>query len=249
MFSLLFENPALWLLFSAGKLPVIVFAISFHEAAHAWMALRCGDDTAARMGRITLNPVEHFDPVGFIAIVFFPIGWGKPVPYVERNLKDPRWDGMKIAIAGPISNVILAAISGALYVGLSQVEDPVRLLEAIKYDGILPTTMQKCIVFLIYVSAWSVYINLALCFFNLIPLFPLDGEKVLMGFLPYEQAYKLADFRQYGPMALLMLFVFGSGIIMGWIELMGTPFSVLFTLGDTLGDVWRTISVCLGILW
>ncbi|NUN96690.1 MAG: site-2 protease family protein, partial [Candidatus Omnitrophica bacterium] len=96
----LFEDPISFLLMSLGRLPAIIFALSFHEAAHAWMALKCGDDTAARMGRITLNPLAHLDPIGSIGLIFFFFGWGKPVPYVERNLRNPKWDAMLIAAAG-----------------------------------------------------------------------------------------------------------------------------------------------------
>ncbi len=225
---------------ATGRLPAIVFAIAFHEAAHAWMALRCGDDTASRMGRITLNPVAHFDPIGFLAILFFPIGWGRPVPYVERNLRNPRWDAMKIAAAGPASNVVLALVFGILY----------RLTGSlISLDGMSDNIMVfRGIAYLHFVLAWSVYINIALCLFNLIPVFPLDGEKILVGLLPYQQAVTYESLRQYGPMMLLVLIFAGQGLIMAWIELMGSPMAWVCA-GNRLGEIWHVILVMFDFLF
>ena len=89
-----------------------MFALSFHEFAHAWMASKCGDNTAARMGRLTLNPMAHLDVMGSLMILFVGFGWAKPVPVDSRNLRDPRVDMMKVAAAGPISNLLLAMLAG-----------------------------------------------------------------------------------------------------------------------------------------
>ena len=91
-----------------------MFALSFHEFAHAWMASRCGDNTAARMGRLTLNPMAHLDIMGSLMILFVGFGWAKPVPVDGRYLRNPRVDMMKVAAAGPISNLLLAFIAGML---------------------------------------------------------------------------------------------------------------------------------------
>jgi Zn-dependent protease len=191
------------------------------------------------MGRITLNPVAHFDPIGFLAIVFFPIGWGKPVPYVERNLRHPIRDGMFIAAAGPVSNLILAAISGVL----------LRVLLYVGQFGIFDgETISRLLYFFIFLISWSLYINLALCFFNLIMLFPLDGEKILLGLLPPHAAYKVMEFRQFAPMALLMLFVFGSDIIFQWINIMATPFAYLFS-GLTFQQIFNVLLNAFHLLW
>ena len=89
-------------------IPALVFSLSFHEFAHAWMAYRLGDDTAARLGRLTLNPMAHLDPVGSIALLLMGFGWAKPVPVDTRHLKNPRDDMVKVAAAGPMSNLLLA---------------------------------------------------------------------------------------------------------------------------------------------
>ena len=97
-------------------IPTLMFALSFHEFAHAWMASKCGDNTAARMGRLTLNPMAHLDIMGSMMILFVGFGWAKPVPVDPRNLKDSRKDMMKIAAAGPISNLLLAMVAGVVSV-------------------------------------------------------------------------------------------------------------------------------------
>ena len=93
-------------------IPTLVFALSFHEFAHAWMAAKCGDNTAARMGRLTLNPMAHLDVIGSLMILFAGFGWAKPVPVDSRLLRNPRTDMMKVAAAGPASNILLAMVSG-----------------------------------------------------------------------------------------------------------------------------------------
>lgn len=183
---------------------IIVMAISIHEMAHAWMAQRCGDDTAAMMGRITPNPVAHFDPIGFMCVLFAPIGWGKPVPFNPYNLRDPRRDGMWIAWAGPASNFIQAFIFAMLFrmIDLPFIES--ALLSLPNGDNIL----NACV----YIFLFGVTLNLGLAFFNLLPLFPLDGEKILVGLLPYEQAEKLESLRQYGPGLLLGIIMIGFAL-------------------------------------
>ncbi|MFB3787855.1 MAG: site-2 protease family protein [bacterium] len=188
MLQIILDNP------QAGfaMFAMLILAISVHEMAHAWMAYHCGDDTAARLGRLTINPVVHFDAMGFLFILMAPIGWGKPVPFNPLNLRDIRRDSMLIALAGPVSNLI-QAVALALLFRLFLYEPVAEFImrlptgESIFHAGIL-------------VSSYGVLINLALAFFNLIPLFPLDGEKILAGILPREQADKMEEFRQYSVM-------------------------------------------------
>ncbi|MCG3199557.1 MAG: hypothetical protein GHCLOJNM_04080 [bacterium] len=233
----LFEDPISFLLMSLGRLPAIIFALSFHEAAHAWMALKCGDDTAARMGRITLNPLAHLDPIGSIGLIFFFFGWGKPVPYVERNLRNPKWDAMLIAAAGPASNLILAAISGIA----------IRLLLPLAESGD-DGALDRIILFLLFLFSWSLFLNLALCFFNLIPVFPLDGEKIVVGLLPYRQAIQYESLRQFGPMMLLLLILMGGPIVSKWVFLLSTPFAWLFA-GTSVQGVFNLIAGTFHALW
>lgn len=228
-----------FLLMSTGRIPAIVFALSFHEAAHAWMALKCGDDTAARMGRITLNPLSHLDPVGSIGIFLFFFGWGRPVPYVERNLRNPRRDAMYIALAGPVSNILLAAVCGLIFRGSWY------LLNSGAVEGDIPVRLTLFVVFLM---AWSVFLNVMLAFFNMIPVFPLDGEKVLVGLLPYRQAYAYASLRQYGPMLLLMLLIMGNQFIGAFVIVLGTPVAYLCS-GFSMGELWGVINGAFDALW
>jgi Zn-dependent protease len=234
-----------FLLLSTGRLPALLFALSLHEAAHAWMALKCGDDTAARMGRITLNPLAHLDPVGTIGLVIESIGWGKPVPFVERNLRHPLRDAMYIAAAGPASNLLLAAVSGVLFRLLL----PMAHLEPWGMpSGATEDALSRIILFGLFLVTFSLVVNLMLCFFNLIPIFPLDGEKILAGLLPYRQAYQLAQLRQYGPMLLLALILFGGPFVLKWMEVMTKPFFYLFG-GISFEEAQVVIGLSFRALW
>lgn len=164
-------------------LAVLILSLSFHEAAHAWMADRLGDATARQLGRLTMNPVAHVDVIGtivfpIVAIVSnFPlIGWAKPVPVDMRNLKSPRRDFGLVALAGPVSNLILA-------VGFAIVLAVVPL-EA----GTMPWLLAR----------YSVQMNVLLAFFNLLPIPPLDGGNVLAGVLPESGARLIDTLRSYG---------------------------------------------------
>lgn len=211
MIYLFLDNPQL----GAAILGVLILAISLHEMAHAWMALRCGDDTAAREGRLTLNPAVHFDPVGILFILFATFGWGRPVPVNPYNLRDIRRDSMLISIAGPVSNILQAIAFALLF----------RLLFLQPVHQLIGTSVaETCL--LIFV--WGVRINLALAFFNMIPLFPLDGEKVFMGLVSHEYALKMEEFRRYGIMVLFLLlmsgaFLGGKSILHIYFELTSYP--------------------------
>ncbi|MDP8245369.1 MAG: site-2 protease family protein [Candidatus Hinthialibacter antarcticus] len=183
---------------------IIIMAISIHEMAHAWMAQRCGDNTAASMGRVTPNPVAHFDPIGFLCVMFAPIGWGKPVPYNPYNLQDERRDGMWIAWAGPASNFIQAILFAIL-------------LQVIFFAPVYSTLYQlpggtNILIACSMVFQFGVILNVGLAFFNLIPIFPLDGEKILVGLLPFEQARTVENLRQYGTGMLMGLLLINFAV-------------------------------------
>jgi Zn-dependent protease len=177
-------------------LPPLLFALTFHEAAHGWMALRLGDPTAKLLGRLTLNPLAHLDPLGTLIFIIPPhIGWAKPVPVDVRYLKHPRRDMMWIALAGPVSNVILAFLFGMLLRGMN----------AVGHDFASPAERA-----LVNMVAWSVVLNLSLAAFNMIPIFPLDGSKVLTGLLSPNAAARFQQLEPVGPILLLGLILIGS---------------------------------------
>ncbi len=168
-------------------IPVIIFALSFHEFSHGWMAHRYGDPTAKNAGRLTLNPMAHLDIFGSLALYFMGFGWAKPVPVDPRYLANPKKDMMRIALAGPVSNLILAFISGIL-------------LSILLRFGIIGSQSP-----MIMVLIMSLQINLVLAIFNFIPIPPLDGSRILEGMVPNKYYNELAKFEYYGPRVLFGL--------------------------------------------
>jgi Zn-dependent protease len=146
-------------------LPGIIIGLTIHEFSHAYMAKRCGDLTSDQQGRVTLNPFKHIDALGFIMLLVAGFGWAKPVQFNEQNLRNPKTDVIKIAIAGPFSNAILAMILSLIFSFLSHV-----------FQGYYGNWMQIAREVFIY----SIYINWGLFIFNLIPLPPLDGSHLLL---------------------------------------------------------------------
>jgi Zn-dependent protease len=189
-----------------------LFAISVHESAHAWMANRCGDPTARMLGRITLNPIKHVDPVGTILlpviamISHFPvIGWAKPTPVDPRHFRNPVRDDILTSLAGPASNLLVAAGS---VVGLAIIANTSRLGRALVHGFQLESgSILVPITVLLYEF---MYINVLLAAFNVIPIPPLDGSHVLRHFLPesLRRAYDMA-----GMIGLVLLFLVGGPII------------------------------------
>lgn len=167
---------------------VLIVSLSIHEFSHAWSAFRLGDDTAARMGRMTLNPISHLDPIGSLMILTgMPIGWAKPVPVDFARLRDPRRGGALVALAGPVSNLLLGTLCAAVF-------------------GILSSHEVGSGWFLLL--SYFIQINFGLAIFNLLPLYPLDGSKVVPLFLSQKNADKYEEFMarlRFWP--LLVLFV------------------------------------------
>jgi Zn-dependent protease len=181
---------------------VIFFAITVHEAAHAWMANRLGDPTAAALGRASLNPLVHIDLVGTIILPLVLIllkgpvfGWAKPVPYNPNNLRNPRRGGLWISFAGPIANVLTAVAAAAIFqvLKLAGTRIPVDSLWSKPVGGL--------VVLLIVTAS----INLTLAVFNLIPVPPLDGSGILAGLLSGRAAAQFERIRPYGFLILLAL--------------------------------------------
>lgn len=193
--------------------PGILFALTIHEYCHAWTANRLGDPTARLQGRLSLNPIAHLDLFGTICFVLAGFGWGKPVPVNPYNFKNPRKGDMLVSFAGPASNFISAFVLGIIF----------RLV----YEfGILPSYLNMMLLF-------SIRISLLLAFFNLIPLFPLDGSHILKGLLPYEYVASYENLSRYSPFILLGLVILGQqGGVSILSSILGPPvnfFSRLFT--------------------
>ena len=188
-----------------------MFALSFHEFAHAWMASKCGDNTAAKMGRLTLNPMAHLDVMGSLMILFVGFGWAKPVPVDSRNLRDPRKDMMKVAAAGPISNLLLAMLAGMVW----------RLLGG---TGLFSNSNFPILIF------YFTQINIALAVFNLIPVSPLDGSQIFSGYLMKTNPQLAWKIQSYGPQVLFGLILFGyiTGFSILWLIM--KPFVNFFML-------------------
>lgn len=173
------------------QIPAILLALSVHEASHAYVAFRLGDPTAQNLGRITLNPLKHLDPIGTLALIFVHIGWGKPVPVNPYFFRRPMQDMALVSLAGPGSNVVLAVFCALLYrIYMFLPGDSFELLEN----------------FLTY----SVLINIVLALFNLFPIPPLDGSKILMAILPPQWAERYEQAGMYGFIIVLILLVSGA---------------------------------------
>ena len=201
-------------------MPGFLFSLSCHEAAHAYVAYKLGDPTAKNLGRVSLSPIPHIDVLGTLILpvlgIFsgFLFGWGKPVPVDYRNLKDYKRDGLWISLAGPASNFILAFIfAGVIHFYIVNIEAVISLGLAATKATLLGRALVN-----------YMYLNLALCFFNLIPVQPLDGSKILFGILPKRIAYTIDGFSsRYGMIVLIILFVSGALPYIMWlpIEFMG----------------------------
>lgn len=169
-------------------LPGIILGLTIHEFSHALIAHKCGDSTSRDQGRITLNPIKHIDPFGFIMLLVAGFGWAKPVQFNEENLRNPKTDVIKIAVAGPLSNALLAMILSVIFSLLSS------NVPAFNYDN-APT--------LVEILWYAININWGLFIFNLIPLPPLDGSHLLFNQLKkypafYEGLYKYGSFLLIG---------------------------------------------------
>lgn len=175
--------------------PAVLLAISFHELGHAYAAYKLGDPTPKLQGRLTLNPFAHLDPLGTIMLLIFRIGWARPVVINPQYFKERKRDTIIVSLAGPLMNVALAW----LFYNLTQVFSGVFFRGALGYS-----------VFLFF--SLNVQINLGLAAFNLLPIPPLDGSKILAGLLPPKQEYQFSRLAPYGPFVLMALLISGVAV-------------------------------------
>lgn len=170
--NLLFGSPAI----AVAWLVAILLTLTIHEFSHALVGKLHGDKTAEYEGRLTLNPMAHLDPMGFILLLLFGFGWAKPVPYNPYNLKDPKWDSVKIALAGPFSNLVMAILAGIAF--------------QVLVGGGMIQSMNLLAVFLFL----SILLNLFLMLFNIIPVHPLDGSKLFFALFDHPKYQELRMF-------------------------------------------------------
>ena len=201
------------------SLPIILIALVVHEVSHGYIAMKLGDPTARNLGRLTLNPLKHLDPIGTICMVFFHFGWAKPVPINTRYFKKPKRDMALTALAGPVSNFILGFFGILVY----------RILYAIFTNVAGPTTPDLAInVMNTTLNFFYMFgfLNVSLGVFNLIPIPPLDGSRILLVFLPTKAYFAVMKYERYIMIGFFVLLFVGRRVgfifspistLVGWI--------------------------------
>lgn len=196
------------ILYYVLRIPAVLIALTFHECAHGWMSYKLGDPTAKNLGRLTLNPIKHIDPIGFLMMIVVGFGYAKPVPINSRYYSKPKRDMALTAAAGPVMNIILAILSVLIF-NLFAMAAPDKYEET-------PVVLLCAMLFFVITAQ----LNLFLALFNLIPVPPLDGSRIAYIFLPTKWYFGLMRYERYimiGFMALVIILhrVFGISIISG----------------------------------
>ena len=180
-------------------LPCILLALTVHEVAHGWMAMKLGDPTARNLGRLTLNPLKHLDPVGTLCMIFFHFGWARPVPINSRYFRKPRRDMALTALAGPVSNICMGLFGILLF------QIFLTIFTAHTAEGFLFNIQLSALTLLQYFFS----LNISLAVFNLLPVPPLDGSRIFLTFLPPKYYFGIMQYERYIQLALMVLLYLG----------------------------------------
>ena len=216
-------------------LPTILIALSAHEAAHGYIAYKLGDRTAFNLGRITLNPFKHLDPIGALCMLVCGYGWAKPVPINARNFKDPRKGMALTALAGPVTNLILGTIGVIFYYLTIYVANTKAVAGVIMQNETAFIAVQMIVTFCYYFA----YLNFLYTVFNLIPVPPFDGSRIFSVVLPAKAYFGIMKYERYYLIAILAISIVCSRLFhfspFSWLadklfELISFPFAFIFSL-------------------
>ena len=205
------------------SMPIILLALSLHETAHGYVAYKCGDNTAYNLGRLTLNPIKHMDPTGFLCMLLLGFGWAKPVPINTRNFRNPKRGMALSALAGPLANAIMGLISAAL-LGIAS-----AFYYYLAFKGASRFVL-TCISYTSLLFQLSALYNLLFMAFNLIPIPPFDGSRIALAFLPPKTYFGLMKYERQ--------IMFGMLIVLLLLSRMGfSPFSwIAHSLTDLVAE-------------